>query len=348
MRRVGYVIVLMAIMLLFTVASRFSYIAWGGVAPYILASVVLLTDFKLSRYEFNVKVDKCLIKTILFINIVISLLGFGILTEQSFLIELIQRYYQSLGEELYEQMVVWNSKPVTVFGSHSTAALAYFCFFALNFKLSRNINLSSFWRTVYFLFALGFLILNWLLASNTAVAMTVLAVLFFLIAPIRKLSNKSKFLFFIFGLAFFLVVVFDSSLFYSLFGESDANGFLGRYSSGGRLQSTYDYLINNSFIPIGFSHSPEIGLGDNFIAEYIVKASPFGYAIILFLLWTWFNRHLNKYRAIAFFGFIVLADFAYPLLVYSRIAAVLPFYVLIWQRIDSSVFLVRQSDDQIH
>lgn len=316
-------------------------------APYILASAILLTDFKTSQYISDIKIDKSLIRTLFLINIVIFLLGFGILTEQSLLVEVIQRNYQSLNEELYEQMIVWNSKPVTVFGSHSTAALAYFCLFAINFKLFRNVNLSSFWRGIYLLFAAGFLILNWLLISNTSVAMTAFVVLFFSMALIRKLSKNTKVILFVIGLASILVIIADVGFFYSMFGGSDANGFLGRYSSGGRLQSTYNYLIDNNFMPIGFSYSAGIGLGDNFIAEYIIKASFFGYFIILFLLWTWFRRHLSQYRALAFFVFIVLADFAYPLLVYSRIAAVIPFYVLMWQRIDSGVFLVRESDNQI-
>lgn len=325
--------------LFFTMISPFPYIAWGGAASYILASMVLLTDFRLDRNALNARVDLFLIRAVLCASLVILVLGAGILMEESTLVDVIQNYYQSFSEELYEQMVTWNSKPVTVFGSHSTAAFAYFSLFALNFKISENKNLPIHWRIVHFSCAIGFVVLNWFLASNTSVAMAILMFVFIAAKPAKLLSPRLMLVVLPWIMIFILIIAFDLNLFQAILGDSEENGFLARYTAGGRLQSTYDYLAANYFAPIGFSYSPELGLGDNFIAEYIVKTSPLGYLIILCLLWGWFRRHLDLRQAVAFFVFFLLADLAYPLLVYSRIAAVLPFYVLIWQRLSAGSFL---------
>jgi hypothetical protein len=131
-----------------------------------------------------------------------------------------------------------------------------------------------------------------------------------------------------------------------IIGDSVDNGILSRYASGGRLQNSYDYLINNNFIPIGFSYSPDISFGDNFIAEYIIKISIVGYIIIMYLLWTWLRRNLTWRSAVLFFSFFLVTDLAYPLLVYSRVAAVLPFFVLLWLRLDSGEFLKKNGSKE--
>jgi len=139
--------------------------------------------------------------------------------------------------------------------------------------------------------------------------------------------------------AFFVFVEFG--LLKIIFGGSSGNGFLSRYTSGGRLQVTYNYLTDNYFLPIGLTYSTKISLGDNFIAEYVIKLSIFGYFLILYYMWGWLRRHLAFSVAMGFFCFFIVADFAYPLLVYYRIAAALPFYALVWCRLESNYFLKR-------
>lgn len=344
--RIGYLILLLGLVLLFTTISPFSYIAWGGAASYILASIVLLVDFRPASQFSDAKVDLYLILAVVLIDFCILTLGFGILADESILVEIVRQNYQSLSEELYEQMVVWYSKPVTVFGSHSTAALAYFALFVLNIKIFKSLSLPWVWRLFFLLSAVGFVVLNWFLKSNTSTAMAILMVMFLAFKPIKLLPRTLLLALFPWVAVFVAVTVFDSSLLQSVLGESEGNGFLARYTSGGRLQNTYDYLIDNYFLPIGFSYSPELGLGDNFIAEYVVKTSPFGYFLILYLLWGWFRRHLGSPRYVFFFGFFLLADLAYPLLVYGRIAAALPFFVLLWQRLDSENFLSKSRGER--
>lgn len=337
--RVRWLLALAGIILVSTLISPFHYAAWGAGAPYCLASLVLLTDLRPVDATPSVRMDRLLLWVVFWIDCFLLAIGFGILLDSLFATGLIQSHYQSLHDDLYEQMVVWHAKPVTIFGSHSTAAFAYFSLFVLNFKIALNSNVRTAWRLVYLASAAGFLILDWALASNTSVVMIIFASIYL----VFSLGKSMRFEWRVLLVASFLVVggafVVDWNLGSLLFDSTGGNGFVARYAAGGRLDGTYDYLAKNSLLPIGLSSSPEISLGDNFIAEYILRLSPFGYAIILYLLWSWLRRHLNFQRAIIFFGFFLLADLAYPLLVYSRVAAALPFYVLVWRRLESGDFL---------
>lgn len=339
LNRAAYLLLLIVIILFFTIISPFSYVAWGGLAPYFLTFLLLLTDF---RWVRNIKyfwIDRMLLWIVFSINFIIIIIGFGLVVDDSSATGLIQKYYQSINNDLYEEMIVWYSKPVTFFGSHSTAAFAYFSLFVLNLKLALSVELNRVLRSFFLTSAIGFSILNIFLLSNTSAMMAIGMGVVFIVSANKIMSAGARFIFFTLLVVGIVVFVIDLNIIQLILGDSKDNGFMARYTSGGRLQGTYDYLLGNYFVPIGISYSPAISLGDNFIAEYIIKISIIGYLIIMYLLWTWFRRHLNFYHSILFFGFFVLSDFAYPLLVYSRVAAVIPFYVLLWCRLESSYFL---------
>jgi len=195
--------------------------------------------------------------------------------------------------------------------------------------------------------AVGFLILNWALGSNTSQVMAVVASILVVLKLVGPMSFEWRALSVAALLLAALVIAVDSSSVGLLVGGAEGNGFLARYAPGGRLQGTYEYLADNNLMPIGFSYSEDISLGDNFIAEYVVRTSPLGYAVVLYLLWSWFRRHLDLSQATAFFGFFLLADLAYPLLVYARVAAALPFFLFFWRRLESDDFLT-SCPDGIH
>lgn len=337
--RVIYLLVLSVIILISTLASPFYYIAWGAAAPYLLAFVILLTDLRTPAAVRPFRWDWLFLWVVILIDGLLLAMGFGILFESSPALGLIQIYYQSLHTDLYEQMVVWHLKPVTVFGAHSTAAFAYFSLFALNFKIALNPTPKVIWRLFCVASSIGFLVLNWTLESNTSQVMAVLASLLVMLKLFKPMPIQWRGLLLVAFLAGALVIAMESNLSALLVDDAGDNGFLARYASGGRLQGTYDYLAENNMMPIGFSYSQDISLGDNFIAEYVVRTSPLGYAVVLCLLWSWFRRHLDLPQAMAFFGFFLIADLAYPLLVYSRVAAALPFFVLVWRRLESRDFL---------
>jgi hypothetical protein len=114
---------------------------------------------------------------------------------------------------------------------------------------------------------------------------------------------------------------------------SPDNGFLGRYTAGGRLQPTYDYIANHPFRPIGLTTDPNrVSLGDNAIAEYVIRGSPVLYLAVLLSLWLFCADALHRRsdRA-AFFLFFVMSDFGYPLLSYARSVGLLALLAQIWE-----------------
>jgi hypothetical protein len=340
--RVPYLFIIIFLLLIFTITSPFTYVAWGGAPAYLLLSILFLTDFRELKNLRLLKFDCFLLLTIFVINCAILVVGFGIVMNKSFAIQLIGVYYQAINNELYEQMIIWYAKPVTIFGSHSTAALAYFSLFILNFKISSSTHLSFFWRLTYLMFSLLFATLNFYLLSNTALVMSIFMLVIIVARCIAYFSIRLNIVFFI----LFFVVAFGIFSELDFLGvilvENSGNGFLSRYTSGGRLQSTYNYLIDNYFLPIGLTYSNGLALGDNFIAEYVLKISIFGYLLLLYYMWGWLRRHLDFSVSMGFLSFFMLADLAYPLLVYYRIAAALPFYVLVWSRLESNYFLDRK------
>lgn len=347
-RRVPYLLFFFAFLLIFTIVSPFNYVSWGGLAPYILISVVFLVDFKSEAWGGGLFVDRLLLWIVVSVNIFIFVLGFGILVEDAYLLEFLGNNYQAISNSLFEQMVFWGLKPVTIFGSHSTAAFAYFSLFILSLKIIFVIGLSKVYKLFFLLSSFGFFVLNYLLFSNASVFVSILMLMTVIVVLNRIIHGPEKIIFYFLVIVGFLISVYYFDLSQLIFGDSRDNGILARYGSGGRLQGTYDYLLDNYFMPIGLSYSLDIALGDNFIAEYIIKSSVVGYILLLLLLWTWLRRHLIYRTAIMFFLFFLITDFAYPLLVYSRVAATLPFFVLVWSRLDSKSFLkkaVREHGD---
>jgi hypothetical protein len=112
----------------------------------------------------------------------------------------------------------------------------------------------------------------------------------------------------------------------------EGGGLLGRYLAGGRLQPTYDYLVSHHFLPVGLAFDESIALGDNFIAEYVLRISFFGYLILLGMLWMFLRANLHtRGQRVGFMLFFLAADIGYPLLPYPRVAACLPFFMLLWR-----------------
>ena len=115
------------------------------------------------------------------------------------------------------------------------------------------------------------------------------------------------------------------------------SGFLGRYTGGGRLQSTYEYLIENPFRPIGLTYDPRVSLGDNFIAEYIIRGSVPLYMAVLIASALFWRRNLGSRGAAAgFFLFFLACDIGYPLLPYYRTAGAIILFVIVWNYCSTS------------
>lgn len=318
------------LLLLFTVLSPLNGTALGAIVPYLVFVTVLSVDFR------RVALNTASIKVFVLSASVILLFGWGIVTETTALIEFQQSHYQMFYDDLFEQMVGWSSKPVSVYATHSLAAFAYFAFSMTFFAMARfekRVRVQLVWLA----FGLGFFALIPWLVSTTAVGLLFIgfAILLFQLVRLRRYFLLTWIVFFVFigGLLYgnmiigFINVVFN---FDELF-NSAGNGFSGRFSAGSRLSSTYQYLLENYFWPIGLSNDTRLGFGDNFIAEYVLRLSPIGYILILVMLYKFLRKNLqSKKTAISFFVFFLIGDQGYPLLTSFRFIFMLPVLIIMW------------------
>ena len=136
-------LIILMFMFVFTFASPFSSVSWGGFIPYFFILAIFLTSFKIEADKYGQSFDLLLIGILISINIFIFLIGFGTVLNVQLVIDLQSEFYQSIGDELFEHMVIWYSKPVTVFGSHSTAAFMYLVLFVVNLKLIEVIGVNT-------------------------------------------------------------------------------------------------------------------------------------------------------------------------------------------------------------
>lgn len=326
--------VFLILAMLFTLLSPFDYIAAGGLAPYLL----MIAALTLKINETNVG-PKVVIVNIALINGLILSIGFGIVVGNDFLIGLVERFYKAYDDNLFESMIIWYSKPVTVFATHSVAAIAYFCLFYLSHIISSSNQTPKFMRVYFNINKLLYILLLLLLTSSASLILFVLSIVIIISSAMVGCSGLINYLF---GLVAIFVVGLLIYSFSEAFGVSlvdltsqifsyDAGGFLGRYAIGGRLQPTYDYILTNPFRPIGFTYGNDLSLGDNFIAEYIVKFSLVGYLVILAMLYLWVRQNFRKVALIAM-TFIIATDLAYPLLTTVRLVGFMPLFFVAWLR----------------
>ncbi len=326
-------LLVLALFALFTATSPLPELAPGGLAPYALALAVMLVDTR------GMVAGRAAHAGLMVINVVVLGLGVGTVLGVDALLGIVETYYKAFYDELFDSMIVWSAKPVAVYASHSIAAFAYFALLCLNLKLSRAVS-SSAYRAACLLSAAGYLVLIPLLVSNTALALALPAFVIFGWRVLDRLSPWPRAIL----IAFVGVLGFRWGLEWTGFELDElialinavtsepGGGLLGRYTAGGRLQPTYDYLLAYAFLPIGLTYAPWIALGDNFIAEYVLRLSPLGYLLILYILWAWTRRNVvRNSHCVGFIVFFLLADVGYPLLTYPRVAALMPLYALLWR-----------------
>jgi hypothetical protein len=329
-------LLIILLFLIFTLFSPLSYIAWGGLVPYLLLLTVLLTDIKTIEYKEELTV------ALLIVNGLLLLFGYGAIFNIDYVFYISQTYYQAYSEGLFESMNVWSSKPVTVFATHSISAIVYFALFCLNIRIAGSPILKPIAKSLFLLSSFGYLFMIPFLISNTSLVMFLAAILIMGMHLFHKTSPRYRALLIAAYIAIFAIAIYFFLIeleFLSVVGEIlsyQGGGFLGRYTAGnsdegGRLQGTYDFLLNNYFQPIGLTYSDSIALGDTFIAEYILKISIFGYGLLYLMLYKWLQWNVEGKRSrSAFLLFFIISDIAYPLLPYYRVIGFLPLFVILW------------------
>jgi hypothetical protein len=323
-----------ALFAFFTATSPLSELAVGGYFPYLLFMAALMVDTR--SFVIGPRVVVALVMA----NVIILSLGYGTVLNNDWLRGQSEAWYKAFDDDLFESMILWYSKPVSVFASHSISAFCYAGLCLLNQRLSRMPWLALPWRWACKASAVGYLVMMPLLVSNTALALFVPTALWlawqwldWLRADVRAFALSGAIAT---GagatLAWLGMGIDDVRTLVVGITSDEGSGYLGRYVAGGRLQPTYDYLLAYPWQPIGVTMSPNLALGDNFIADYILRISVLGYAAVLCMLWFWLRRNVTSApQRWVFMAFFLLADLGYPLLTYPRVAAALPMFILLWR-----------------
>lgn len=315
-------VLFLCLLLLFTILSPLNDFTPGAFLPYLGMAAVL--SLRVPDMASNLS-----IRLFHFCSFVLIALGFGVIYEVSFVRELLHNYYQAYYEELYANMIIYHKKPVGPFSTHSVAAFAYFLFAVLYFSLYRALSAGKLW---YLLFSCAFVFLLFNLRSFSSLVLIVLLVTLFLYLELRDGRWQAVVVFFL-GVISILMLVDVAPMIEAIANvlSSEGNGLRGRYSENTRLSGTYEYVSTNFISAVGLTSSPDIAFGDNFIADYVLRASAFGYLIVLVSSFLFLSASINGLGA-CFFAFflLLLSDLGFPALTNYRILFLLPAFICVW------------------
>lgn len=326
------VLTINAILLFSTLISPFNEYSYGALVPIITFSILFCLNLK------NLSIGKKSLLVFNLINVVNIVLGLLIIADVAVVKDIFLKYYAAYYPELLPNMLSEN-KPVLFFSSHSRAAFHLFLFFAVTLFAYRHTN-----KTYYLLFTLGYMFLIFNLKSNTSYAFSVLALsilLIFLfrykfrmllsatiIVSIVSIFNLSKVLSFVEGLYFQISYTF----------LSQSNGLIGRYSSDGILADNIRYMADNLFRPVGLGYSDELFFSDSGIVLFTLRGTIVMTLLIYACLFVFLRRNLNyKYQAYLLFVTFLLMDFGTPTLTYFRTLLILPFLIVIINKLSENI-----------
>jgi hypothetical protein len=310
-------------LLIATLFSPFTQITYGAVMPYLLLATLLsvrLSDIPLTastRRLFGL------------VHIVNLTAGALIVARVPELCQFLVSNYSAAYPELVPYMLD-EGKPVLSFGSHSIAGFFFYVFFYLSFQTFR----AGLGRR-HLAAAIGYIGLMLCLNSFTAYLAAAIAcgqlVLHFQIYRSALTGLLASLLLLTVG----TLVAVDSSLVEPLqhslndVMESDANGFIGRYSRNGALAANLDYLAQHPFEPVGMGFSNLLFYGDSGPIEHLTRGSfPLLAAVYcgfyLFLRGNLWSRGEAAFLFAAYMGF----EIGYSNLNYIRTLYLLPFVVI--------------------
>ena len=314
----------MLLLMFSTLMSPFTEYSWGAVVVYL--SLVLL-------YCVNLK-DVPLARVMEFLFIAVNLvniaLAVGIVLNVSLVDQFIKENYSAFFPQLVEFMIDWYNKPIITFGSHSVAGFFFYLFFYLNYKA--YVMKKSRW---HLFLAITYVGLEVFVQSSTAFVFTALAVMQLL--RLFLLRNRQAVPLVTLGILAFLILIFlkdvnipniAAALTKAAIGDEEG-GLLARYSSGGILAGTINYILGHPLSPIGFSYSEELFYGDSGFVVYLLRGSLPLLLTVYGGLFIFLKANL-KSKTTALFSFLVIIAFeiGFTPLLYFRFLGFLPFMIV--------------------
>lgn len=110
---------------------------------------------------------------------------------------------------------------------------------------------------------------------------------------------------------------------------SPTNGFSGRFSPGGTMYSTVDYIAEHPFRPVGVGYNSRLFFGDSGPVEHYLRGSFFLVAAVYGGLFLFLRKNLVSRRdAHHLFAVIMLFELGFSTLVNIRFLCILPALVV--------------------
>ena len=251
------------------------------------------------------------------VNFILLIYGFAIASDVHSANLLTRSIYSAFYDQLYEHMVAWFHKPVTVFATHSIAAFAAFVLFLANLFLYRGRG-----DAVFLLFGLSQLVILVLLKSVSAIGFLGLSLVVLAVLQ-RGLLRALGFTLIVcaFAVAFwYRQLLIDA---WTILASTEG-GFIGRYSEGAPLGRTIHYILQHPLAPIGLEFNRDVFYGDSGIIEYLVRGSVPLLLIMYASLWLFLRRFIDRVGVrLGVFSAIVLFETGYTILTYYRTTGLL-------------------------
>ena len=281
---------------LFTFLSDYPTYRYGNGLMFIDLFLLSLINNNKNPDDLNIY-----LKTLVIVNTYLFVLSIFIIFSIPIGIDLISSSYQAFYIELIPNMLA-QSKPVTVFGTHSLAGFYDFLFFIVNIAVYKYTR-----QTKFMIFAIGYMLFLFWLQSSTSLVNFLIA---FLIIQ-AELYKTKKYLFYVLFATELIVAVLAYQIAGDLISQtlgqlfSDRNGLGGRYSEGGNLVNNLHYVMAHPFKGIGFGYTTEFFYADSGYLEYALRDGILGSLGIFIAFSRYILRNVKTgYRYLLLFAYL--------------------------------------------
>lgn len=293
----------------FTFLSKYYTYRYGNGLVFIV--FFLLTLINTNNNPINLKGYLSILNIA---NIYLSILSIGIILQVPLITDFIQQYYASFYEELIPNML-FQLKPVTLFGTHSLAGFYDFLFVLLNLMAFKATHQRRFLLATFL-----FLIFLFFLQSSTSLALLIFSLLILQVELYRYNKHFSYIIYAFELFALIIVLPFANDLIDTALTKmfSDNNGLGGRYADGGNLENNLEYILNNPLSGIGFGYTTDYMYGDSGYLEYALRNSLLGVVAIIFAFCRFVLRNINGKYAYFLLFIYLLFEIGFSNLIYWR------------------------------
>jgi hypothetical protein len=302
-----------------TFISPYPDLAVGAAIPYIACFAMLASR------AGDMPVGEGTVRWLAIANATMLVVGALVVSGNEGVREGLVRWYSVAYDDLVANMTGWR-KPVFSFGSHSTAAFAYYLLFLMQWETWRRRG-----SRIALLLALANAVVSLALTSAAAMGFAALTAWHLVRAPRGRIWIAIAV---VGAVAHGLTLVGDvigplglEEALRLAFG-TDEGGFRGRYLSGGTIAGSLQYIAEHPLQPVGFSYSTNVFYGDSGPVEQLLRGSVPLLVILYASVVAWVRAEvpdvaLRRQLLVA----VLLFELGFSALTFFRFTFLLPFVV---------------------